>query len=667
MTLQIRRLLQFRQSTDMSSPAPTSNNMTTAVDPAHGQSPATSSLHKENYQNDIVNDQDNRHNQIANDQIIHDDMVDNSENDQNNISDDINGHIYANVEGFWARFFEAKPWSSAAEPIVQAAKNHLDQDLQSREEFAVWLSQFQSNLPRSTVAQYLWLEEQPEPSTSSPNSLVLSRSNGNGRELRWADVLVIGEFCPDGPYQTGLLELCGRARAVLSYQPARLFLHGFYLYGGKMELWVFDRSGIYSCEAFNIAQAFDRFLTVLVGYMLMDDVELGVGTLIKEDSQGKYILCGDDATLEVKRLYLGDGTIFERTNKDIVSDGLTCYRARLSSSERWEYAIKIKWSTANQKSEVKMLEFVKEKNIWGVLRLFSHEAVCSTDALHHGLRFEAPRKFQHAAATSDLGNIGSALDHTVEAPETGNAKYGEHISNKTLNCIVVSPLGESLHRFETASECLSALRDAIKAHRSLYQDGEILHQDVCPGNIIIPFEDVKKEVTDPKGVMIDLDVAKKTSEPWKQFEGIGTPPFQAIGVLQAYLPNNPHTYRHDLESFLYTFLFLATCTRPVPPGENQLQLPPTSVLYQWTQGRPVDQAKRKTNDMNATNFSRITAEFTPKFKRLTDLAEQLRRILFHMKDGELWTGTDMTAKGTNAMYGSMIDAFDMAATSISSL
>lgn len=121
----------------------------------------------------------------------------------------------------------------------------------------------------------------------------------------------------------------------------------------------------------------------------------------------------------------------------------------------------------------------------------------------------------------------------------------------------------------------------------------------------------KRAPVDPRGVSIDLDVAKKVSEPWKQSEGIGTLPFRAIGILKTYLPDNTHTYRHDLESFFYSFLSLATCERAVAPGENQLHLSPGTVLSQWIHGRSVDQVRRKTNGMDAANFDRITAEFTP--------------------------------------------------------
>ncbi|KAK7397540.1 hypothetical protein QQX98_013096 [Neonectria punicea] len=75
----------------------------------------------------------------------------NKENCHDNIANDIDGNIYAGVEGFYAKFFEAKPWSSAAERMVEATRaqaidKHIGQSLQSLEAFAAWLSQFQSNL-----------------------------------------------------------------------------------------------------------------------------------------------------------------------------------------------------------------------------------------------------------------------------------------------------------------------------------------------------------------------------------------------------------------------------------------------------------------------------------------------------------------------------------------
>lgn len=295
-----------------------------------------------------------------------------------------------------------------------------------------------------------------------------------------------------------------------------------------MELWVFDRSGMYSCEVFDISKSPGRFLTVLAGYVLMSDVELGISTLIKEDSMGKYILCRGDDGADAERLYLEDLPIFKPQNKNIVSDGLICYQARRSVSGRWEFVVRVGWSPRN---EVKMLKLVKERKVSGVIQLFSHQDVDSTRNLHHGLRFGVFRRLKSSkqddgAASMKAamgGGVGGALDYTVETTDTGNSKNGESSKNKILSCIVVLPLGRSLHRFETIPELLKAFRDAIKGHRSLYQDGRILHQDICPGNIIITSSDSQGEAADPKGVLIDLDTARELSAgPGKQFQGVGT-------------------------------------------------------------------------------------------------------------------------------------------------
>jgi len=71
-----------------------------------------------------------------------------------------------------------------------------------------------------------------------------------------------------------------------------------------VEPWVLDRSGLYSCEKFDIHKDPKRFIQVMAGYALMSDKELGMNTYIKEDKIGKYIMFkGEDETKEEK-LYL---------------------------------------------------------------------------------------------------------------------------------------------------------------------------------------------------------------------------------------------------------------------------------------------------------------------------------------------------------------------------
>src|SRR5437667_8372563 len=85
-----------------------------------------------------------------------------------------------------------------------------------------------------------------------------------------------------------------------------LFLHGFVIRGSMVELWVFDRSGPYSCEKFDLHKDPDRFIKVMASYTMMSDEELGLNTYIKEDEHGKYIIFKGDGATESETLDLED-------------------------------------------------------------------------------------------------------------------------------------------------------------------------------------------------------------------------------------------------------------------------------------------------------------------------------------------------------------------------
>lgn len=52
-----------------------------------------------------------------------------------------------------------------------------------------------------------------------------------------------------------------------------------------MRLWMFDRSGPYTSEKFDIHKEPERFVTVVAGYALMTDAELGLNTFVRRDKQ----------------------------------------------------------------------------------------------------------------------------------------------------------------------------------------------------------------------------------------------------------------------------------------------------------------------------------------------------------------------------------------------
>ncbi|GKT64226.1 hypothetical protein ColTof3_11565 [Colletotrichum tofieldiae] len=154
----------------------------------------------------------------------------------------------------------------------------------------------------------------------------------------------------------------------------------------------------------------------------------------------------------------------------------------------------------------------------------------------------------------------------------------------------------------------------------------------------------------PKGILIDLDSAIELVEGLEtEPEITGTRPFMAVGVLKG----ETHTYRHDLESFLYVFLWTIITNHAENPPE-------TSKLRQWSNGDWKELAVRKSFDMDQDNFQSILEEFTSEFHSLKPLAERLRQILFPLRDGVICTGSDGSPEAVDKLYDGMIRAFEEA-------
>ena len=103
-------------------------------------------------------------------------------------------------------------------------------------------------------------------------------------EHDWSNVFVIGEHKSNSNVDRSvetLVQLAGYAREVFRSQPDPRFVPGFTICGSVMRLWVFDRSGVFSSEKFDINKEPERFVKVIAGYALMADAELGLNTFVK--------------------------------------------------------------------------------------------------------------------------------------------------------------------------------------------------------------------------------------------------------------------------------------------------------------------------------------------------------------------------------------------------
>jgi serine/threonine protein kinase len=223
--------------------------------------------------------------------------------------------------------------------------------------------------------------------------------------------------------------------------------------------------------------------------------------------------------------------------------------------------------------------------------------------------------------------------------------------NRIYSCLVVSPAGRVISDFRTVKELLEAMRDAIKAHRSLYKTGNILHRDVSSNNIII----TKSETADGfKGMLIDLDLAKvRDSSPSGARHQTGTMQFMAVEVLRT----ADHTYRHDLESFFYVLLWL--CARQAwHSGFAGGRKPPKeSLLRKWEIGSFKDIASAKMGHMTVNSMEDIMAEFPDALDGVQPLCVRIRKVLFPLdKDERMNFGTP--GGDPDQLYDPIIAAYD---------
>lgn len=222
-----------------------------------------------------------------------------------------------------------------------------------------------------------------------------------------------------------------------------------------------------------------------------------------------------------------------------------------------------------------------------------------------------------------------------------------------------------MNTFQDVSEVLHAFTDAIKAHRSLFQDHGVLHQDVSFNNILLT---TPRENRGCSGMLIDFDHSafvgeNGENEPIEGMLRVGTREFMAIQIMEnEYVVDGcdkwyEHTYRHDLESFYYVFLSL--CIRH---GWPLGKAPKPDPLVGWSEGHPLDigAVKRRHATFGGLYYL-VLPLFSPKFQALEQLARNLRAALFG-QDG-MYMGTP---ENSDTLYDAVIDHFQQAIRDVKS-
>lgn len=605
---------------------------------------------------------------------------------------------FVEVKGFFEKYFEGRSWSPISESIITAVGSDLGfPSVPTESAVWTWIDNFQKyylNLNTVRGVYYTTKNKKELTGTKAERQLDLfmkSREAPSTGQHDWANVRVIGEH-QESTNKRGMkfLQLVRYARDVFVTQPTRLFVHGFLLLGTSMELQVFDRSGVYSATEFNVVKEPAQFIKVLTGYAMMTDEELGMDTFITRQGKRKLITLMDDNHQE-KQWEIELRPI--AMQPAIVCRATCCYRTIDRKS-----VVKFSWQCNKYVLEVEHLRAAH--GIKGVAQLVASEQITSINELRQGLEFRKKRRLQsfedqnsrnfpqpQAASKSGVENSQArkenpsvSVDESPKKKSRPNSKSSrmnqqyhpsqdsaisiddssshlvepgvEPFRDRTLTCLVISPAGRPLASYRNVPEFLLALRDAIKAHKGLFE-AKILHRDISPNNIII---------TDPEeadgfsGILIDMDMAtqigpdgrnKGSSAP----QMTGTLEFMAIEVLRSLDRNLDHTYRHDLESFFY--VFLSFCANYGWPSHWQ---PRRNPFHNWYELPHEQIAISKRGQMEQGGFEdSVIPKFSPAFECVKELARNLRDILF--SKGVLYTGTPLNH---SSLYKSMIDAFDTA-------
>lgn len=262
-----------------------------------------------------------------------------------------------------------------------------------------WFFRFQEDFLSDARGVYYTTESSKDLTSAEARRqldiFIKRKSNASGTAHSWKDVQVIGEHKTSNSkdFKPLLLQLCRYMRDVFTAQPTRRFIHGFFLCGTTMELWVFDRSGPYSSGEFDIHKEPEQFIRAIAGYAMMSDEELGLDTFIERDGEDRFITITEDATGKERRLQLESDLIaYQRA---IVCRGTSCFRARLPSFEDPQYAAKFSWTSDKRRPEADLLRLAHERGVEGVAKLFGHHRITSITDMREGLTFGKRHAFRN--------------------------------------------------------------------------------------------------------------------------------------------------------------------------------------------------------------------------------------------------------------------------------
>ncbi|KAL2363317.1 hypothetical protein RJZ56_003744 [Blastomyces dermatitidis] len=454
----------------------------------------------------------------------------------------------------------------------------------------------------------------------------------------WSQILVPGELKNDRKYDTpsgAQVDLGRYVREVLSAQDSRRFVPGFTLCGPFLRVWHFDRSGGIASEKFDINKDGCRFITVMLGFLRMDQKQLGFDPTIVTMEGTRCIEIERNGE---KELLVIDEVIGRA--HCIAGRATTCWKVHRKGSST-QLVVKDSWQYPERDEEGKFLSEAMKKGVINVARYYHHQTIRidgqddTTETARKGLgvtavadeelgksvmiRGKSRKKKQATGEKRSSDSLQAPLPPSKRTRSSSPAKATTTVQHRVHRRVVVQDYGKCIYKATSRVLLLSGLEGCIRGYQSLHEKAGMIQCDISLGNLMVNEND-----DDPsqKAFLIDLDLAVK--EQREGFSGArgktGTRAFMAIGVLYG----EKHSFMHDLESFFWVLFWI--CIHYEGPGKGRV----VERFEDWNylNTEKLAGAKKGIIDHEKDFLRTIEDNFTPYYKPLAPWVNRLRRCVF---------------------------------------
>ncbi|KAI1370748.1 hypothetical protein F4677DRAFT_464937 [Hypoxylon crocopeplum] len=461
----------------------------------------------------------------------------------------------------------------------------------------------------------------------------------------WSQILVPGELKsnPNADTSKTWLDIGRYVREVLATQDTRRFVIAFTLCGPLMRIWEFDRLGGIASDQFNINQDGLRFVSTILGFLWMNEEQLGFDPTIITSGGIRYV--------EIERNGRRERLIFDgvmRRAPCIAGRATTCWKVHSDRDPQTPLAIKDSWQYLEREEEGELLKKATDKGVVNMARYYHHYTVQVSGidddvqgnvrkrldiTMAENYRSERSVVIRAATPTASSREGRSTANRKRPASRTDaalppNKKRScsaspTKVDSKTLpnrvhRRVILQDYGEPIFCASSRAALLAALGECIEGHKSLHGAG-ILHRDISINNLLI-----NEDERNPSwpGFLIDLDLAIK-----EQREGAsgakgktGTRAFMAIGVLRG----DQHSFKHDLESFFWVLFWI--CIHYDGPGNDKV----VPKFDKWNYADMDELARLKLGTVSDEEFfiETLAQNFTPYYEPLIPWVNRLRRVVF---------------------------------------